>query len=419
MFSPLLNLQKYLEPTFTHTTSIQQNHRLGFLFFSQCWMLFSLFDCESVEYLRRGMGCLFSCFRVRDDPRPQINPAPQPITHMEPLDSLASNSLWSVLAPEAEDSDHSHDKDGRSGATGSPGSDDGLMAEAKFLKACGTLPQTPDELRTTKKLTDSQPQSGNMEATFNSWLPNTTTEKALEKQPDQLHPPIKLFEESDNDSDSPPHSSNSLITGKSTDTSSSDDCVVIDPVKDTQTYTPMAASTQFKNKSVHFECESDTSSSSSSKSDSDKINDKNLKPSVPPCDRSVPKPSPYPTPLKLTNDMQTPGTVFPSSVYNKETGKNPRIRSQYVYSGVDPEIFSRLEPPIEECYEQVIKETPQSQIHWNKKASWWDGNGIPNTTNKYKEDQKVSWHATPFEERLEKALSEEKKQIGQTLPIEF
>uniref|UniRef100_A0A6N2KLV4 Uncharacterized protein n=1 Tax=Salix viminalis TaxID=40686 RepID=A0A6N2KLV4_SALVM len=29
------------------------------------------------------------------------------------------------------------------------------------------------------------------------------------------------------------------------------------------------------------------------------------------------------------------------------------------------------------------------------------------STNKYKEDQKVSWHATPFEERLEKALSEE------------
>ncbi|GAB2268240.1 hypothetical protein Dimus_003216 [Dionaea muscipula] len=34
-------------------------------------------------------------------------------------------------------------------------------------------------------------------------------------------------------------------------------------------------------------------------------------------------------------------------------------------------------------------------------------NGIPNSTTKYKEDQKVSWHATPFEERLEKALSEE------------
>ncbi|XP_062213234.1 protein JASON-like isoform X2 [Phragmites australis] len=52
--------------------------------------------------------------------------------------------------------------------------------------------------------------------------------------------------------------------------------------------------------------------------------------------------------------------------------------------------------------------------HWKDKEpenftpKWWDGNGIPNSTNKYKEDQKVSWHAMPFEERLEKALSEEK-----------
>ncbi|KAE8804595.1 hypothetical protein D1007_19645 [Hordeum vulgare] len=37
----------------------------------------------------------------------------------------------------------------------------------------------------------------------------------------------------------------------------------------------------------------------------------------------------------------------------------------------------------------------------------WDGNGIPNTTNKYKEDQKVSWHTTPFEERLLRVLSDE------------
>ncbi|CAM0946637.1 unnamed protein product [Alopecurus aequalis] len=38
----------------------------------------------------------------------------------------------------------------------------------------------------------------------------------------------------------------------------------------------------------------------------------------------------------------------------------------------------------------------------------WDGNGIPNTTTKYKEDQRVNWHATPFEERLMKVLSDEK-----------
>ncbi|KAK7824052.1 protein jason [Quercus suber] len=50
--------------------------------------------------------------------------------------------------------------------------------------------------------------------------------------------------------------------------------------------------------------------------------------------------------------------------------------------------------------------------HWNDNEpshispKWWDWNGIPNSTNKYKEDQLVSWHATPFEERLEKTLSE-------------
>ncbi|TVU44752.1 hypothetical protein EJB05_04207, partial [Eragrostis curvula] len=52
--------------------------------------------------------------------------------------------------------------------------------------------------------------------------------------------------------------------------------------------------------------------------------------------------------------------------------------------------------------------------HWKDEEpekftpKWWDGNGIPNSTNKYKEDQKVSWHAMSFEERLEKALYEEK-----------
>ncbi|KAG0478360.1 hypothetical protein HPP92_013079 [Vanilla planifolia] len=55
-----------------------------------------------------------------------------------------------------------------------------------------------------------------------------------------------------------------------------------------------------------------------------------------------------------------------------------------------------------------------SAAYWNQEdllgisPKQWDGNGIPNSTTKYKEDQKVSWHATPFEVRLEKALSGEK-----------
>ncbi|KAG0476749.1 hypothetical protein HPP92_013590 [Vanilla planifolia] len=55
-----------------------------------------------------------------------------------------------------------------------------------------------------------------------------------------------------------------------------------------------------------------------------------------------------------------------------------------------------------------------SAAYWNQEdllgisPKQWDGNGIPNSTTNYKEDQKVSWHATPFEVRLEKALSGEK-----------
>eukprot|EP00250_Pteridium_aquilinum_P008499 c17995_g1_i1 orf=80-2857(+) len=41
------------------------------------------------------------------------------------------------------------------------------------------------------------------------------------------------------------------------------------------------------------------------------------------------------------------------------------------------------------------------------KTPQWDGKGIPNTTTKYKEDQRVNWHASPFETRLERALTKQ------------
>ncbi|XP_078437752.1 aspartyl/glutamyl-tRNA(Asn/Gln) amidotransferase subunit isoform X2 [Wolffia australiana] len=67
-------------------------------------------------------------------------------------------------------------------------------------------------------------------------------------------------------------------------------------------------------------------------------------------------------------------------------------------------------------------------VHWKEdddtslvSPKLWDGNGIPNSTSKYKE--RVSWHATPFEERLEKALSDEKlcsqRKLGNGKPIKF
>ncbi|KAL6603671.1 hypothetical protein ACP70R_044032 [Stipagrostis hirtigluma subsp. patula] len=47
----------------------------------------------------------------------------------------------------------------------------------------------------------------------------------------------------------------------------------------------------------------------------------------------------------------------------------------------------------------------------------WNGNGIPNTTSRYKEDQKVRWHCTPFEERLLKVLSDEELQPPRKLSV--
>ncbi len=64
--------------------------------------------------------------------------------------------------------------------------------------------------------------------------------------------------------------------------------------------------------------------------------------------------------------------------------------------------------------------------HWNNKKStspkWWDGKGIPNSTDKYNEDDKVSWHTTHLEERLDKAHSNEGRIERKTFsgkPINF
>jgi len=267
-----------------------------------------------------------------------------------------------------------------------------------------------------------------------------------------------------------------------------------------------ATKVQSRNRSVRFECDFDTSSSKGSSENGCQVPRKYESPG----NLSVSKPSPRPTPLKISDDMQTPGTVFPANLETLANGKT-RIRSQYVYSVLNPvenaSQWKLLREDDSNSHEQSgelfsleqsesatpkpewgVKETssgkdlkveaslsswvkpPQSTTgednpnigtaagknfssgrtpgdrpiigmvaaHWNENEAsrispkWWDGNGIPNSTNKYKEvnyiyssltactissciqvtvfcfqDQKVSWHATPFEERLEKALSEE------------
>lgn len=46
--------------------------------------------------------------------------------------------------------------------------------------------------------------------------------------------------------------------------------------------------------------------------------------------------SPHPTPLKLTDEMQTPGTIYATNLDCATRGRNARIRSQYVYAALNP-----------------------------------------------------------------------------------
>ncbi|KAK4429209.1 protein JASON [Sesamum alatum] len=466
----------------------------------------------AVGFVRRvvaaAMGCFFGCFRIKDSHSHLIP------TSQEAIVSRNKNALSSLFL-----SDDGSLQKGGEGLNPLHEELDvrELKDEAKFLKACGTLLETPVEIRKASgKWTDMSAQYKEEESlNFNSWLPNASIEKLkLEKQPGESPMPVVVCEALGTGSlvGSP---SSCMSDGHNTrrdstsSIASSDIQTVITPidVPDDETHSSailslspedVATTAPRKNKSVRFECESDSSASSSASSS------QHPKQSGSAGKYSVAKASPYPTPLKLIDGMDTPGTVFPAYLNDMAGRKPTRIRSQYVYSVLDPVEYpsqweelkdensdpNHLRGPLEPNDEAALKSTPvpsmlmkdlsvveytkdelslscwlkphlpnhdtnneqfgptSGQIvhygptpgdrpilglvaaHWkddeNSRISpkWWDGNGIPNTTNKYKEDQKVSWHATPFEERLEKALDEEtfiprRKPIAGTLPVQF
>ncbi|XWS75699.1 hypothetical protein CRYUN_Cryun01aG0114100 [Craigia yunnanensis] len=427
------------------------------------------------QTLSRAMGCFFGCFRVRDDRSgPHLVSSSSKFTER----AVSRNQLSSLFLDEERGDYPSND-------LRSPQIDKGLKDEAKFLKACGTIPDTPAEIRkASQKFKQSPPCGGDSETSkCHSWLPNTSIDKfQLDKQSDQPLTPNTLFEALGKRSNSPENTpisclSNAANAGRfsmgSTEGSeamSVDKTVKIDIV---------STSAYGRNKSVRFECESDTSSSASENGGQ---NPKKLELLG---YQSASKPSQNPTPLKFSDEMQTPGTDFPSTLETLANGKT-RIRSQYVHSVLNPvenaillkamkeEPFSSkaMFGELKESPERPENATPKLEMgvkqtslsneseeegslsswlkpkqytiddrnknlqasskiphfsrtpgdrpiigmvaaHWNVDESshispkWWDGNGIPNSTNKYKEDQRVSWHATSFEERLEKALSDE------------
>ncbi|TKY46761.1 JASON protein [Spatholobus suberectus] len=414
------------------------------------------------------MGCFFACFRARDAtatvPSSRSN---------KPKDVAVSRNRLSTLFLSEEREDSVVRDDGKSFEVGSQKGD----SEAKCLKAGSTLARTP----LGKVHLDGQP--------FNPSTPVKHCEEGGKRTDSLEHTPSSCISNAQSTQCDSLDSAEGIRTGSLHSLDRND--------KNTASVSPWPSAiyTKRRNKSVHFECDTDLLSC-----DSSDYGRRHMKKTDSPNNESAYKPSPYPTPMKLSDEMQTPGTVYPATKEDLPNGK-PRVKSQFVYSinnpgddvsqkileeedhppkqdsrklsesdeqsqiatstpekglkkmsyenecKVEESLSSWLKPAtviLEErnkrmqiAYNQVRKTPAERPIigmvaaHWNEDEDsqvpppkWWDGNGIPNSTNKYKEDQKVNWHATSFEERLEKALSEEsvisqrKDVCGKSIPFD-
>nr|GMD74649.1 protein JASON-like [Ipomoea batatas] len=464
-----------------------------------CLPLVSTFRFLSAALLSAVMGCFFSCFRLGGSGSGDPSTTPHRSRYQLVSQPAKNEDQYGLEAKGVGKQD-----------IGTPELEldvTELKNQAKFLKACGTLQETPAEIQKLSKECEDSSALKVVSPNSGSWLPNSSIENQnLVEQPDQPLTPPKICKEVMEGSDS------SVLTPSRTESlclpkfiAQDSECVFVCycsymdngeksigsstingsvsrntlsieiNANNANGYTVSSVSpailpsSTHVNKSVRFELESyPTMSAKTSSSRFASLKSQH---------------SPYPTPLKLTDEMQTPGTVFPSYVNNVANGKNPRVRYQYVVSTSNHELKElmdedstsiedhtsillpsdmgeSLEHPNETSLnsEMVLRETVANKeleleaslssllnpslnqvdsnlhfvenvhygrtpgdrpilgtvaAHWydhdtsNISPKWWNGNGIPNTTTKYKEDQKVSWHATPFEERLEKALSDE------------
>ncbi|XP_010941823.1 protein JASON [Elaeis guineensis] len=471
------------------------------------------------------MGCFFACFRIKDDDdrrKTRLSTRSIPVKNRDLL--VSKNQLDFVPLFEERGSpcrqalrpclQEDFDKDSISR---------GLEHEVKYLKSCGSLLETPADIqRVAGKIIVQTPKVDGENPDFHSWLPAASCKKL--EWDEQLSPISDTPTQVDNNSNFPEHKSGGC---------NSDEHL---------TLTKIVQCEEIKHVST-VESGVESAILDISPSEADKV----------PVLGS--KDSPYPTPLNLTTEMQTPGTVYPTNQENLRARRNGGIQTQYVYPVLKPvEHLSHLEelrqdtclihlsdhskqekenfspdsrgrtqqisftsasedsklldspsfsspnskisqdqntisreesvhceslnslippfhggkrlnsnaytpklvvsslsqwlkPPLPKDeirdINNITEEQPCSEkssdadrpiigivaSHWNPdelshiSPKWWDGNGIPNTTTKYKEDQKVSWHATPFEERLEKALSDDKLLPKRNLlngrPIEF
>ncbi|XP_041992513.1 protein JASON-like isoform X1 [Salvia splendens] len=345
------------------------------------------------------MSCFFSCFRVKDS---GANPVAPP---QEPAAPRSKNALSSLFQ-----SDDGTLRKGEECQNRLPREIDvrDFKDENKFSKPNRTSVETPIKVR--KALEKWEDASAQMEAEkFGSWLLNASMEK---QEPEKQSNESSVLVASCSFLTTP---SSCMTDGHYTGEVSSSSVQRIDVHNAVEIH-----SEQSKYESVESHHASDRSAISSISAD----------PSASAGAYSVTKVLPYPNMEEL--DEEELG--YQDSAISHQGQPNEQKKVDSVIEEADDEgsltsWFKPISAKQDGSNKQLSSVSSQCRkppadrpilgmvaAHWNDVEApndpppppkWWDGNGIPNSTNKYKEDQKVNWHATSFEERLEKALSEE------------
>ncbi|KAL0673747.1 hypothetical protein Bca4012_001728 [Brassica carinata] len=360
------------------------------------------------------MGCLFPCFRAR--PAQSTNSPGHSVSQRG--HESKKNRLSDLFLSEEEKAPPSPcihtDKD--------------LNNKAQFLKASGTTPPTPVKIMKASENLET-PQRGKQftSSQFDSWI-SSNSDAVFHLDEKAPEPCGEVSEQTPSSCITDSHNSAKISTGTSDVGEESQGSIgtAFKEGVDRNSKVPLTAGNIMgKIKSVRFECDYDQCYSSSySKNTTPKIPEKAGESNLLATSHNL-------TSLKLSDEIQTHGTIFPA---NKESTRMQacKVKTEIesplsVTCGKLEDNSASVSPWVKQSEEKSNNNmTALSTItsrdrpiigmvaaHWNEKEQsqispkWWDGNGIPNSTNKYKEDQKVSWHATPFEERLEKALSEE------------
>lgn len=387
------------------------------------------------------MGCILACLRFdKRKNKARLKSSPVPSKTREPL--LANDQFVSVFVTEGSSNEQALHLNHRGGSD-QDNLEKELRDEAEFLKSCGTILETPVELRNSSAEVTAQlssiasNDSSNFTATPFKKL--AWAEHCEDSDLSQNSPAIFRFGEHGMHEPLPSENVTQIMPHYSVENSPKieSDAKSVSTNASPYTSTDARLENNMQNP-IEPEVESINQNISPTKDESPQ--------------QFTSKKSPYPTPLTISEEMETPLTVYPST-QGKTRRKNTKIRTQFVYpilKGKGNENDKRS--PSREEFEQEghdsfkrlkslkewVKLVPEDNeknhskknenktplverpifgfatLNWDENDAakespkLWGGNGIPNTTTKYKEDQKVTWHATPFEERLDKALSDEK-----------